>query len=109
REVVINTQRRAPALVHEVFGHRTASIRGEVLQGGRVAGAGADDDGIVHRPLAAEDLDDAGRGRFLLRHGDVDADDPLALLVEDRVDRDRRLAGLAVTDDQLALAAADRG
>ena len=30
------------------------------------------------------------------------------LLVDDRVDGDRRLAGLAVTDDQLALAAADR-
>ena len=33
---------------------------------------------------------------------------PGPLLVEDRVDRDRRLAGLAVADDQLALAAADR-
>ena len=31
-----------------------------------------------------------------------------ALLVDDRVDRDRGLAGLAVADDQLALAAADR-
>jgi hypothetical protein len=29
-------------------------------------------------------------------------------LVEDRVDRDRGLAGLAVADDQLTLAAADR-
>jgi len=29
------------------------------------------------------------------------------LVVDDRVDRDRRLAGLAVADDQLALAAAD--
>ena len=31
------------------------------------------------------------------------------LLVEDRVDGDGRLAGLAIADDQLALAAADRG
>src|SRR3712207_8746902 len=30
------------------------------------------------------------------------------LVVDDRVDRDRRLARLAVADDQLALAAADR-
>src|ERR1043165_3279514 len=37
----------------------------------------------------------------------LDADDPGALLVDDGVDRDRRLAGLAVADDQLALAAAD--
>jgi hypothetical protein len=33
---------------------------------------------------------------------------PETLLVDDRVDRDRGLAGLAVADDQLALAAADR-
>ena len=30
------------------------------------------------------------------------------LLIDDRVDGDGRLAGLAVADDQLALAAADR-
>ena len=34
--------------------------------------------------------------------------DVAALLVDDRVDRDGRLAGAAVADDQLALAAADR-
>src|SRR5207302_10534061 len=35
--------------------------------------------------------------------GDVNADHVLALLVDDGVDRDRGLAGLAVADDQLAL------
>ena len=39
---------------------------------------------------------------------DVDRDQVGVLVVDDRVDRDRRLAGLAVADDQLALAAADR-
>ena len=34
---------------------------------------------------------------------------PVLALVEDRVDADRGLAGLAVADDQLALAAPDRG
>ena len=34
---------------------------------------------------------------------------PVLPLVEDRVDADRGLAGLAVADDQLTLAAADRG
>ena len=33
---------------------------------------------------------------------------PVGLLVDDRVDRDRGLAGLAVADDELTLAAADR-
>src|SRR5207248_7584774 len=39
--------------------------------------------------------------------GDVDALHVLVVLVQDRVDRDRRLSSRAVTDDQLALAAAD--
>src|SRR4029078_12795796 len=40
--------------------------------------------------------------------GHVDADEPLALLVDDRVEADRGLAGLPVADDRLALAASDR-
>ena len=36
-------------------------------------------------------------------------DVPVGLLVDDRVDRDRGLAGLPVADDQLPLAPADRG
>ncbi len=75
----------------------------------RVAGAGGDDDRVVHRAVTAEDVYERGGRRFLLRDRDVDADDPLALLVQDRVDGDRRLARLAVADDQLALASADRG
>ena len=58
-----------------------------------------------------------GDRRALLADGDVDAADlllrvargPVLALVQDRVDRDRGLAGLAVADDQLALATADRG
>src|SRR5262249_21636026 len=44
-------------------------------------------------------------GRALLADRDVDALHALALLGEDRVDRDGRLARLAVADDELALAA----
>ena len=59
----------------------------------------------------------AGDRGALLPDGDIDAAHLLLLvaalpvlpLVEDGVDTDRGLAGLAVTDDQLALAAADRG
>ena len=49
--------------------------------------------------------------RYLVRSrglGDVYKRQVLALLVDDRVDGDRGLAGLPVADDQLALAAADR-
>src|SRR5690606_8216251 len=59
-----------------------------------------------------------GDGRTLLAHRDIDAVKLLVLvvaggvviafLVEHRVERDRGLAGLTVTDDQLTLAATDR-
>ena len=53
----------------------------------------------------AGQLDD---GRLALPDRDVDRDQVAVLVVDDRVDRDRGLARLAVADDQLALAAADR-
>ncbi len=53
-------------------------------------------------------LHHAGDRGVLLADRHVHADDALPLLVDDRVDRDRRLAGAAVADDQLALAATDR-
>ena len=61
-----------------------------------------------HRAVLLERLGDLGDRRLLLADDDVDADDALALLVDDRVEGDGGLAGLAVADDQLALAAADR-
>src|SRR6185312_11013315 len=45
---------------------------------------------------------------LLLADGHVEAVHVLALLIDDRVDRDGRLAGTAVADDQLALTTADR-
>src|SRR4029078_1891649 len=55
-----------------------------------------------------ERCDDLRDRRFLLADRDVDADEVLAILVDDRVDRDRGLAGLAIAEDQLALPAPDR-
>src|SRR2546428_1384054 len=49
-------------------------------------------------------LNACNRG-VLLPYGDVDADEVFALLVDDRVKSNGCLAGLAVADDQLALAA----
>ena len=63
---------------------------------------------VLHRAGVLERPHDLRDRRLLLADRVVDADDVLAALVDDRVDRDRGLAGLAVADDQLALAAADR-
>ncbi len=47
-------------------------------------------------------------GGLALSDGDVDADEVAIPVVDDGVDGDGRLAGPAIADDQLALAAADR-
>src|SRR5581483_11852240 len=78
-----------------------------VLQRRRVARAGHHDGRVIHGPVLSQGLDDAGDGRFLLADRDVEALHAGVLLTDDRVDADGRLAGLAVADDQLALAAAD--
>src|SRR5437763_14808478 len=54
-----------------------------------------------------ECLDDLRYGRTLLPDGAVDADQVVLRGVDDGVERDGGLAGLAVADEQLALAAAD--
>ena len=59
-------------------------------------------------PWSSRICGDLDHGRHPLADRDVDADQVLVLVVDDRVDRDRGLSGLAVADDQLALAAADR-
>src|SRR5262249_23790082 len=73
--------------------------------------------GVVHRATLFEHPVHRSNRRALLADRHVDAAHllllvaglPVLALVEDGVDADRGLAGLAVADDQLALAAADRG
>src|ERR1700716_675698 len=104
------------AVVAEIFPHGAAGERRQVLHRRGVGGGGGDYDRIVERALLLQHLDELGDGRALLADGDIDAielDGLVArgverLLVEDGVERDRGLAGLAVADDQFALAAADR-
>ena len=99
---------RVLALVREVLGHRGAGVGRHELDRRRLVGGSGDDDRVVHRAGFLERLHQLHDGRHALADRDVDGDDVLVLVVDDRVDRDRGLAGLAVADDQLALAAADR-
>ena len=107
REVVVDAERVA-ALVDEVLGERRAGVRGDVLDRSGLFGAGGDDDRVVERASLGELLGDVHDGGHALTDRNVDGDDSRVLVVDDRVDRDRGLAGLAVADDQLALATADR-
>ena len=104
------------AVVAEIFAHRAAGVGREELQRGRLGRGRGDDDGIFHRAIFLERADDLGDGRALLPDRDIDAVKLLALvlagvgglLVDEGVQGDGGLAGLAIADDQFALAAADR-
>src|SRR5690606_25017090 len=89
--------------------------RSQELHRRGVRGGGGDDDRIFERAALFEHLHELGDRRALLADGDIDAVELLALvvtiverlLVEESVEDDGGLAGLAVADDELALAAAD--
>ena len=107
REIVVNQQRVA-ARVAEELAHRRRRVRADVEHRRRIRRRRRDDDRVAHRVGFFERAHDLRDRRLLLADRVVDADDAGVFLVEDRVDRDGGLAGLAVADDQLALAAADR-
>ena len=106
------------AIVPEVFRHGRRGVRGEELHRRGVGRCRGDDDRVVERAVLFQLLDQLGDGRPLLSDGDVNAIElfgfvlsrriVVGFLVEDRVQRQSRLAGLAVADDQLALAPPDR-
>src|SRR5690606_38524233 len=71
-------------------------------------GGRGDDDRVLHRVVLFELAHDGCDRALLLADRDIDTFDAAVLLIDDRVDRERGLAGLTVADDQLALTAADR-
>ena len=105
-KVVVNAQGVAPR-IPEILAHGAPRIRGDVLQRRRVRGRRRHYGGIFHRPVFPEDIHHARYGRPFLPDGDIEAIDSGALLVDDRIDGNGRLAGPAVADDQLALSPAD--
>src|SRR5262245_41324506 len=115
RQVVVEDH-GVHAVVAEILAHGAAGERREILQRRRIRRGGGDHDRVVERAILLQHLDELGDAGTLLADRDVDAVqlDLLVvrlverLLVEDGVEDDRSLAGLAVADDQFALAAADR-
>ena len=105
-QIVVH-QQRVLAAVAKIFAHRAAAVRRDVLQRSGFGSGRGDDGGELHRARAGQLLDHLRDGRALLPDRHVDAVHVEALLIDDRVDRDRGLAGLAIADDQLALSAPD--
>src|SRR5438067_1577983 len=106
RQVVVDDE-RVLAVVAEVLADGHTGVWRQELQRRRIRSVGGDDGGVLHRAELLQLVDDLRDGRLLLADGHVDAEDVLALLVDDRVDGDGRLSRLPVADDQLALTAAD--
>ena len=106
-EVVVDAE-CVLSLVQEVLAHRATRVGSDVLDRRRLVGGGGDDDRRVHCPGLLQGLHHLDHRGHPLPDRDVDADQVGILVVDDRVDRDRGLSGLAVADDQLALTAADR-
>ena len=96
------------AAVPEILAHRAAGVGRDVLKRGRLAGSGANNDGVLHRAVLFKGLDNAGNRGPLLAYRNVYADDVAALLVDDGIDADGGLACLTVADDELSLAPSDR-
>src|SRR5690606_38968380 len=90
-QVVINDQ-GVLAAVAVVLDHGATRIGCQVLHGGRVGGAGRDDDGVLHGAVLFKLAHHGGDRRGLLSDGHVDTFDAGTLLVDDRVHGDGGLA-----------------
>src|ERR1700757_889242 len=105
------------AVVHPVLADRRTGVRRKPFEAGGIRCRGCDDGGVIHRATFFEGVVNAGDRGALLADRNIDtahlllgiAGLPVLPLIEDGVNADRGLAGLAVADDQLALAAPDRG
>ena len=106
-QIVIDDQRML-AVVAEVLAHRGRRKRGEVLHRRWLGRGCRDHDRVVHRAVLLQRLHHAGHRGPLLPNGAVNADQIVLGRVDDRIQRHRGLAGLAIADDQLALPTADR-
>ncbi|MNS56143.1 hypothetical protein D3C72_889950 [compost metagenome] len=93
--------------VTEVFAHGATGVRRDVLHGGRFRSGSGDNDGVFHRAVLFQRAHDVLDRRGFLANRDVDTLHALAFLIDDRINRHSRLAGLTVANDQFALAAAN--
>jgi hypothetical protein len=106
-EVIVDDEHIA-ALFHEMLGDTGGGVRGDVRQAGCIVARGHDDDGVVHGAALTQRGHDLGNPGLALAYGAIDAQHILVALADNRVQRDGRLAGLAVAENQFPLTASDR-
>ena len=99
--------------VTEIFANRCTCKWCVILHGSRVAGSGGHDNGVVHRPLLSEGIDNGGNRRAFLSNSHIDTIDGfpclvVGTLVDDGVDGDSSLTCLTVSDDEFSLSSTNR-
>ena len=105
-KIVVHDQ-HVLARLHKIFAHGAARVGRDVLQRRGVARGGVHHDGVGKRVVLAQGVHQLRHRAGLLADCHINADDVLALLVEDGIQGHGGFAGLPVANDQLALAAAD--
>src|SRR5690242_11250045 len=103
RKIVVDAE-RMPAAVAKILADGAARIGSDVLHGRGIGGGGGNDNRIFHRAVFFKRSHYLRNGRPLLSDSDVNADHVAALLIDDGVENDGGFSGLAIADDQLALA-----
>ncbi len=110
-QIIVDDQCRATGIAEE-FADGSTGKRCVELQRSRIGSGGRHDDGIIHRTVVLQGLHHTGDGRRFLSNRYVDAIHRLTgfvkfFLVDDRVETDRGLSGLTVTDHELTLSTSD--
>ena len=95
------------ALTHEILCDRRAGIGCDILYRSRFAGRCRHDNGILHCIILFQGRNDLCDCRGLLSDCDINTNDILSFLVNDRIHSNRCLTGLTVADDQFTLTASD--
>ena len=95
------------ALLHKIFAHGAAAVGSDVLQRGKFRSGSGNNNGVIHGAAGGEGFHHLGYGRALLANGHVNAENAVALLVQNGIQCDGSFTGLTVADNQFALTAAD--
>ena len=106
-EVIVYDQ-RVFAAIAEVFAHGATGIRCQELHRCGIGSCCGNHDGVFQCAVLFQLAYHVGDGGCLLADRNVDTGHVLTLLVDDGIHSHGGLAGLAVADDQFALAATDR-
>ena len=100
-------QRAWRPAIAEKLAHGAGRVGRDVLHGSGFGSRRGDHDGVFHGAGVFENFDHLRNRRALLPDGVIDANKVVALAVDDGVEGNGGLAGLAISDDQFALSAPD--